>query len=101
MFGVQITLTTHNVAYNVYTLAHAVDSSIGRNAHQVIIQNAAGTSALLFVGGPSLSSTVYGYQVLSGDSVNYEADFNGVALDGIYLLSDTDGCVVGINPQVV
>lgn len=101
MFGVLITLTTHNVAYNVYTLTHAVDANIGRNAHQVIIQNAAGTSAQLFIGGPSLSNTEYGYAVSSGDSVNFQADFNGVAVDGIYVLSDTDGCVVGVLPQVV
>lgn len=103
MFGVPITLTTQNTPYNLYTLAHAVDASIPQNAHQVIIQPSVANTGggNLFLGGPNLTNTNYGDEIGVGDSTNITAEFNGVALDGIYLLSDTAAYIVNVLPQVI
>lgn len=95
MQGVPITLTTSLTAYNLYTLSSAVDSSIGRFANLVILQNTSGT-AKLFVGGSNLSSTKFGNTIAAGGSITLSAPFNGLTVDAIYLLADVNGTVVNV-----
>jgi hypothetical protein len=104
MLGVKITLTTLNIAYNLYTLAVANNTSISRNAHAVIVQWDSGNgTANVYTGGPNITSSANKGIALNSnvDTLSFDAPFNGFQLDGLYALSDTSGSVLNLNVEVI
>lgn len=104
MLGASVTLTTHSVAYNLYTLLSAVDSSIPRYCHQIILQWDSGNGAAnVYTGSPSLTATTPRGIALNSsvDTMSFQTEFNGFQTDGFYVLSDTDGSVLNVNLEVV
>ncbi len=104
MLGATVTLTTHDTAYNLYTLAVAQNSQIPMNCHSINVQwDINNGEANVFIGGPNMTpSANKGIPLNANVSVyTFDTEFNGFQIDGLYLMSDTDGSVLALNVEVI
>jgi hypothetical protein len=102
MLAGRVTLTTLNTAYNLYTLMNANNVAVPRNCQSVSILSDAGNgTAKVFLGGPNISTTVYGNVVATSGAASYSSTFNALQLDGLFALTDTSGSIVNIMVNVI
>lgn len=105
--GITVTLTTHAVAYNLYSLLKAIDPLCPPVARECSIQfdgQQTGAAGQLFIGDESVSSGTQrcGVSLSPGDSKTYGAGAQmfQVYLSNIWLLSTSlDACLVNIEVQ--
>lgn len=85
-----VTLTTSDTAYEIIP-------KLGGNGKDVTIQNN-NASAMVFIGGPEVSTSDYGFKLIPGTAISFNLD----PKENVYGASDTDGATVNImrmNPE--
>jgi hypothetical protein len=96
LFLSQVTLTTENTIYQLYSLIKAVAPNTSPSTHQLNIQYDISGTGFLYIGNSAVSASSYGFVAIPGDSMNFQATFNGLGLDSIYLTATTNAQVVNI-----
>jgi hypothetical protein len=98
-YGVQVTLTSADTNYEIYTLVEAIvtvatnPSDAPGACREFNIQSDPGNdgSNPILVGDSELSATRYGYSLSAGDSRVYRSDINNVQVAGKYVRSHASG----------
>jgi hypothetical protein len=96
-----LTLTSHTVVYNLWTLMQALDVTLARSQCtklQIQLDFASG-GANLFIGSDSLknSSTDYGVNLVAGQALNVEEhESNSINAEQFFLQSDTDAVKIHV-----
>ena len=92
-----VTLTTHDVVYNVLTLIRAIEDAAPKLVGMVQFQNDPDNAACkVSIGDSTLSTTNRGYKLQTGDSDGFNDPHNGIDLSGINLISTVDAVKVNI-----
>lgn len=100
MPAVTLTLTTHAVKYNLWTLIKAASgfsNARGACRELSLLGDPANAAAKVFIGDNNVSSSNFGVQLIAGQSTIFRsADTNAVPMNEIGLTSDTDGAKVDV-----
>ena len=86
--------TYHNI-YIVGTSAVQVSESTNSSSRDITIQNA-NDSGYIYVGGPGVTSSNYGYRLLPNQAISFELDIQ----DSLYVIgsaSNLNVAVISIN----
>ena len=98
--GINLTLTTNNVAYNLLTLIRAVTGYInspGACRERTIFFPDVSGAAHVYIGGSDLSSTNYGVLLDEGMGDTVRSTKNNIPLLETYVLTDTDDSVISVQ----
>lgn len=79
-----VTLTTSGTAYEILPVRQG-------NGRDVTIQNN-NASAVVYIGGTSVTTSDYGFKIVSGAAISFELD----GRDSIWAVSGADGATVNV-----
>jgi len=92
MPGLTVTLTTHGTVYNLYTLIKAsFPNAAGACRELTVTSDAANGVDKVYIGGNDVTSSSFGIQLATSQSVAFRSDRNNVSITGKAATSDTDG----------
>jgi hypothetical protein len=92
-----VTLPDHTKSYNLADLLTAVDPAFPTTGREVTIQNDLSVVGVLSVGDSTVTSSLKGYSLQSGDSRTYRNDVSTVPGPSIFLNGSVDNMVVNVE----
>jgi len=96
MNATTVTLTTASTVYNLFTLMQAIQPTITSGFNQIFLVADQGNAGNVFVGDSSVTTSVFGNQMPATGSTSFTVPFNGLSMEAIYLVADTNSQKVDV-----
>ena len=97
--GVQVTLTTGGVAYQLSALLAAIDTNISTKFRRLQLQSdPSNGGTIVSVGDSSISTTRYGYKLQAGDfGPAYQDGVPSFPTQDMWLMASASGALVNVE----
>lgn len=91
MNATTVTLTTASTVYNLFTLMQAIQPTITSGFNQIFLTADAANAGNVFLGDSSVTTSIFGTQMPATGSTSFGPNsFNGLSMEAIYLVADTN-----------